>query len=173
MTIDEMIADVIRREGSKYVNHPADRGGPTKFGVTQATLDRWLGPAGPGNVKAVTKLDAAVIYKSLYYLDPGIDRLPEPWQPLVFDWGVNSGPVTAIKALQKLCHDYGFSPGPIDGIIGPKTIAAAGKILTIPLRKYIDVRRQFYHGIVMRDPSQQVFLAGWLNRVDGMESMLT
>ena len=33
MTVDQMIDDILRREGG-YVNHPADKGGPTKYGIT-------------------------------------------------------------------------------------------------------------------------------------------
>ena len=32
-SIEQMIDDVIRREGG-YVDHPRDRGGPTNFGIT-------------------------------------------------------------------------------------------------------------------------------------------
>ena len=35
MTIDDLIDAAIDREGD-YVNHPADRGGATRFGNTQA-----------------------------------------------------------------------------------------------------------------------------------------
>ena len=35
MDVDELIDELIEREGG-YVNHPADRGGPTKFGITEA-----------------------------------------------------------------------------------------------------------------------------------------
>ena len=42
MTVEQLIEDVIAREGG-YVAHPADTGGPTKFGVTRATLSRWRG----------------------------------------------------------------------------------------------------------------------------------
>lgn len=44
-TIDQMIDALIDREGD-YVNHPADRGGPTRFGITEAVA-RAHGYAGP------------------------------------------------------------------------------------------------------------------------------
>lgn len=46
-TVDEMIDAIIRREGG-YVNHPADRGGPTRYGITMATLSEELGTTGEG-----------------------------------------------------------------------------------------------------------------------------
>jgi lysozyme family protein len=42
--IDAMFDDVLRREGG-FVDHPADRGGPTKYGITQRTLGHYLGRA--------------------------------------------------------------------------------------------------------------------------------
>ena len=35
MNVDERIDELIEREGG-YVCHPADRGGPTRFGITEA-----------------------------------------------------------------------------------------------------------------------------------------
>ena len=172
MTVERMIDEVIRREGG-YVNHPDDRGGPTNFGITRATLSRWL--KRQASVLEVSHLDietAREIYLDDYYIRPGIDRLPEPWQPLVFDWGVNSGPSTAIRELQKLCNLHGCHVGRMDGVIGPKTIAGAQKFLREPLHWYLNSRRDFYHRLVANDPSQQVFLKGWLARVDRLEEEL-
>ena len=38
--IEQILDDILRREGG-YVNHPADRGGPTNFGITAQTLGNW------------------------------------------------------------------------------------------------------------------------------------
>ena len=35
MDVNELIDELIEREGG-YVNHPSDRGGPTRFGITEA-----------------------------------------------------------------------------------------------------------------------------------------
>ena len=40
--VADLIDDILRREGG-YVNHPADKGGPTNFGITQDTLSRYIG----------------------------------------------------------------------------------------------------------------------------------
>jgi lysozyme family protein len=50
----------------------------------------------------------------------------------------------------------------IDGIIGPKTIAAAQ---SVSAGKVIDQREAFLRRIVVRDPSQQVFVKGWMSRI--------
>jgi lysozyme family protein len=65
-----MIHDVIRREGG-FVDHPADRGGPTKFGITQKTLSRALGrQATTEDVRRLTREIAAEIYRRTYYTNP-------------------------------------------------------------------------------------------------------
>jgi lysozyme family protein len=43
--LDELINALIEREGG-YVNHPADRGGPTRYGITEAVA-RAHGYGGP------------------------------------------------------------------------------------------------------------------------------
>ena len=35
MDVDELIDELIEREGG-FVSHPADRGGPTRYGITEA-----------------------------------------------------------------------------------------------------------------------------------------
>ena len=167
MTVDDLIDELLGREGG-YVNHPDDRGGPTKYGITQATLSAWLRrDVTAADVRNMGEQTARDIYEQRYYLDPKINLLPEVLRPVVFDWGVNSGPARAIEELQETLDALGY-PCTADGVIGPETIrqaAAAAKDLGPKLvNRYCDRREAFYYGLVAQRASQQVFLRGWLNR---------
>jgi lysozyme family protein len=166
--VDELIADVLDKEGG-YVDHPADRGGPTKYGITQATLSRFLEHAATvADVKALDLATARDIYELRYYRAPRIDKLPEPIQPFVFDCAVNHGPRRAIRFVQKVCNDAGFGPLAVDGLMGPKTKAVANSCYETlqdwMLVALVQERQMFYGNIVANDASQSVFLKGWLAR---------
>src|SRR5690606_41674791 len=60
--IELIIDDIIRREGTAYTEHPSDRGGATKYGITQSTWDDyWMwqyaedGSELPANVRDITE----------------------------------------------------------------------------------------------------------------------
>jgi len=167
MSVDKLLEEVLRREGG-YVNHKADKGGPTNFGITQATLSDYLGRA--VSVDEVKNLDrelAKEIYVARYLAGPRIDTLPEDLQPQIFDIAVNSGPKKAIKMLQQVLNLAGFLAD-IDGVLGPKTrklateaYEAMGPLL---INAIVEYREHFYRSIVAKNPSQAVFLRGWLAR---------
>ncbi|MBA56327.1 MAG: hypothetical protein CMK89_17905 [Pseudomonadales bacterium] len=169
--IDDMIENVLRLEGG-YVDHPADRGGPTNYGITQKTLSRYYGRAAtPQEVRSLSKEVAEEIYRRNYYKAPGIDTLPDLIQPFIFDSAVNHGPRRAIKFLQNVCNEAGYRPMlSVDGAVGPNTRRAAEWALqhmgTVLLEALIEERRNFYLMIVEANPSQKVFLKGWMNRVN-------
>lgn len=71
-----MINDVIHREGG-IVDHSADRGGLTKFGIIQRTLTCYLG-------RKLSRELAAEIYRRAYYLEPHLDTLPESIRAFLF-----------------------------------------------------------------------------------------
>jgi len=168
-TIDQMIDDVLRAEGG-YVNHKADKGGATNLGITQATLSAYLGrQASIYDVKNLTKETARDIYKKNYYLAPKIDRLPVLIQPLMFDMAVNHGSSKAAKLLQSLLIGMGYAIV-ADGDIGQKTCKSADNACNSFgndfVNSLVDTRVKFYHDIVKNNPSQSVFLKGWLNRAN-------
>jgi hypothetical protein len=162
--IDSMIDALIAREGG-YVNHPADRGGPTNCGITRQTLAAWRGcPVTIDEVKRLTPSEAAEIYRSSYYFAPGIDALPLALQAHVFDIAVNSGPKTGVKLLQRALNRLGAGLKE-DGLLGPATRAAAAAYPASDInRKLVEVRLRFYDDIVAADPRQRAFIDGWRKR---------
>ncbi|HSA81105.1 MAG TPA: glycosyl hydrolase 108 family protein [Geminicoccaceae bacterium] len=164
--VDRMIEDAIRREGG-FVDRPADRGGPSKFGITQATLAGSLGRAATSrDVEALSPDQARQIYRRDHYHGPRIDRLPARIQPLIFDSAVNHGPGRAIAFVQQVCNLAGFGPLVVDGLCDPKTIRAAHDAAWAMkdwlLAALVEERRNFYRAIVARDPGQAVLLERWL-----------
>lgn len=171
ITVEEMIDDILRREGG-YVDHPEDPGGATNMGITQETLSRYLGRAAlKSEVKSLSEDVARDIYERTYYFAPRIDRLPADIQPFIFDCGVNHGPRRAIKFLQSVCNQAGCEPPlSVDGAMGPNTLRGvqwtAAQMGEWFLKALVEERRNFYLAIVQARPSQNVFLNGWLNRVN-------
>jgi lysozyme family protein len=167
-TVDEMIDDIIRREGG-YVNHPADKGSHTNFGITLKTLSEWREcPVTAADVQRLQKIEAADIYRNEYYEKPHIDKLPAQLQPVVFDMAVNMGPKQAIKILQHVLHRL-TGRFVCDGIIGKETARVSENILIAfglsrVLSEITEERIKYYRNIVKRDPTQIAFLAGWENR---------
>lgn len=160
MELEKMIDLIIEAEGG-YVNDPNDRGGATKYGITQATLNMVTDSAGGKRMK-VRDLSLAMA-RSIYrdrYIAPCVT-----WNDavtlLIFDWGVNSGIATSIKGLQRI---LGVSE---DGIIGSITNKAIRKYASIDMlvARIVDARHCFYAGIVSRNPSQARFILGWARRV--------
>ncbi|MDH5393807.1 MAG: N-acetylmuramidase [Gammaproteobacteria bacterium] len=173
--VDQMINDILRREGG-FVDHADDKGGPTKYGITIKTLSAYLGHAAlSSEVEALTEEVARDIYERNYYIAPRIDRLPETIQPFVFDCAINHGPRRAIKFLQSVCNQAGYKPAlSEDGTLGPNTLKAVDSTLAkmgnVFLQALYEERRNFYLTIVQNEPSQKVFLNGWMNRVNEFES---
>jgi lysozyme family protein len=168
------IGEVLKNEGG-YVNHPNDRGGPTKYGVTQKTLSHWLHhKASIQDVKALTEDEARDIYEDMYLTSPRIHLLPEPLLTHVLDMSINHGPRTAIKLLQRAINVSGYGPADVDGRLGPQTrqmveqaIKGNGEAKLSNI--LVEERIKYYNRIVARKPSQKVFLKGWLNRARKFE----
>jgi len=96
--IDGIIDALIDREGG-YVNHPADKGGATCFGITEAVA-RAHGYA--GEMRRLPRAEAVGIYRRLYWLRPRLDEVARRSDPLaaeLFDTGVNMGATVAVTFL--------------------------------------------------------------------------
>lgn len=119
---DICLDEVLRHEGG-FADHPSDPGGATNMGITHKTLARWrkITPwwALPkGEVMALTRDEAAKIYRASYWDRSKCGSLPKGLDLVVFDFAVNSGPGRAIRSLQA---EVGVLA---DGQIGPLTLDA-------------------------------------------------
>lgn len=177
-TVDEMIDDILRREGG-YVDDPKDRGGATNLGVSLRYM-RGIGLDldGDGDVDKddvclVTPELARELYRRDFLEIPRLDRLPLELQPQLFDISVNSGPHRAVELLQRTCNSIA-SKGTeliVDGRMGPQTRKAAELVVRVlgwrlTNNRLVDERVAFFKRIVDRDPRQERFLKGWLRRAE-------
>lgn len=140
-----------------WSDHPADPGGKTMYGITQATLSAYLGrPATSSEIRQLTKERAKTIYASEYWDRVGGDALPAGIDLCVYDFGVNSGPSRAVKSLQAA---LGVKP---DGWFGQLTLAALLKANPITLIDTLCDRRLAFLKAL---PTWGTFGKGWANRV--------
>lgn len=178
MDVDSLIEAVIAREGG-YGADPADRGGATCWGITEKVARR-QGYAGA--MRDLPKSEAAAIYRRLYWLRPKLDQVAALAPGLageLFDTAVNMGPAVAIGFLQRALNalNRGASDYPdvtVDGVIGPKTIAALDGFLArrgtekILVRAVDALQGARYVALAEARPADEAFVYGWLaNRVGG------
>lgn len=157
-TTDVEIQDMIlRHEGGTYTNHPSDRGGPTKWGVTLRALRAWLKreTVSIEELQALTREDAARFYQEVY-IRPFHLFEPNLFRANVIDMSVNAGLSRGIQLAQQTLGVV------VDGIIGKHTAEAASLRDWNPL--FVGVRLAFYERIIERDSTQLVWRNGWRSR---------
>jgi lysozyme family protein len=154
-----IIDDILRREGSTFTDHPADKGGPTRYGITQAKLAEWFKhPVTREDVEHLSETVARDIYRVDFIAPWGFISSPRLREFLI-DTGVNHGVSRAKRLLQRA---LGVAE---DGDIGTVTRNALANIDGETLRlRVIAERIKFYGRIVDADHTQAIFIEGWLNR---------
>lgn len=153
---DEALKAVLKHEGG-FVNHPKDPGGMTNLGVTKRVWEEWVGKkVDEKTMRSLTPELVAPMYRKNYWDAVKGDELPEGLDYLMFDFAVNSGPVRAIRTMQKA---MGLTT---DGIIGPKTLGVLKDSNREELvARFSDEKEAFYRAL----PTFSTFGKGWLRRV--------
>lgn len=177
----EMVDEIIDVEGG-YSNNPADRGGPTKYGVTESVA-RANGYQGP---MEDMPLDVAkTVYRTKYWQQPRFDAVGEI-SPVIatelLDTGINMGIAVASKFLQRalnVLNQQGklWPDLAVDGNIGPATLSSLDAYLKIRgtqgaevMMKLLNAQQAVrYMEISEANPAQETFLYGWIsNRVGAL-----
>lgn len=170
MTLDDIINTTVKAEGG-YVNDPSDKGGETNYGITVATA-RANGYT--GSMRDLPLQTAKDIYRNEYLVKPGFSTFPSTIAAELFDTGVNMGPATATKFLQRAVNALQGSGLAVDGKMGPATRGAVVTYLNsranaqdILLKALNCLQGVRYIELVEANASQRRFINGWLaNRVE-------
>jgi lysozyme family protein len=131
MTADAILDELLDREGGwrDAKQRPDGSWDPaTNKGITLPTLQAyWKAHVDATRTLTVADLRqltddlARTIYQRMYVEAPGFTPANIPYEPLrvqLIDFGVNSGPATAIRWLQRV---LGMRPDQVDGIFGTLT----------------------------------------------------
>ena len=156
---------VINNEGG-YVFDRNDPGGATKYGISQKAYPSF-------NIKELRREDAIKIYYCDYWLKGKFEQIPdENVATQLFDLSVNLGIRATTIVLQRALRSVGINVVE-DGLLGSQTLSATffccnsertenrAKMLLAALKSEA---AGYYRTIAAKNPSQQKFLNGWLNR---------
>lgn len=175
MRIKELIDGIIDREGG-YVNHPDDRGGPTRWGITEVEARNH---GYEGSMMLFPLELARKIYGDRYYRRPRFDEVAKMSEVIgdeLVDTGINMGVVRASMFLQRCLNalnrkGFDYPDVTVDGCIGPATLSALESYLgkrghqhgeLVLFRALNCLQGAKYIEISERDRDQESFVFGWL-----------
>lgn len=153
-SFDRAFERMIGHEGG-YVNHPADPGGETNWGVTKRTA-RAEGYV--GHMRDMTRDQAREIYRRAYWERARADNYHPAIGFQVFDAAVNHGIGNAVRFLQRA---VGVAD---DGAVGPVTVAAIQRLSVPDVLARFNAERLDFYTKLSAWPS---FGKGWVRRVSG------
>lgn len=156
-TFTAALAHVLVYEGG-YSDHPLDPGGATNLGITLAVLRASRGRAvSKADVRALTRKEAAAIYRERYWDAAACGALPSGLDIAVFDCAVNQGVGRARRFLQQAANVK------VDGRIGPITLAAIAAAQPEKLLTEFMARRMQSYGLLQK--LFPTFGLGWSRRL--------
>jgi len=183
---DYAFEETVGLEGG-YSDNPQDRGGRTKFGITEKmflhALERGI-VSGTADIKDLTLAQAKAIYMILFWLPLQLNRVDDTdIAAEIFDTAVNSG-VFKAALLAQMALDYLGESLVLDGQLGPKTLTLINKwCMKDPMALFTALNgMQFVHFLlivddfdliealkkcVTPDEKQTMFARGWTKRVQG------
>lgn len=148
MNFDACFERLLGHEGG-YVDHPADPGGSTKYGISRRAY--------PGeDIQGMTLERAKEIYLRDYWGPAGCDAVPDALRFDLFDMAVLSGVKTAVRCLQRAAG------ADADGILGPRTLIA---VQYVPAPRLLARFNGARLAALTELPTWPAFGKGWCRRI--------
>ena len=170
MANSKMLFSFIQKWEGGWSDHKNDKGGKTNMGITLSTW-RSCGydKDGDGDIDAddlllITEDDVFNLYKRNYWDRWLADHIhSQSVANMLVDWTWNSG-TAGIKIPQRLLNVTA------DGIVGKVTISTLNQVNPKGFFQVLkEARIEFINDIIRKNPSQEVFRKGWLNRINDIK----
>ena len=162
--INVLVPQILHFEGG-FVNNPNDKGGATNKGVTLSTFQSIFGADKTViDLQNITIPQFMAVLKHYYWDKMSADLIDnQSIADICVDWVYNSG-TGIIHHIQELVGQVG------DNVVGPATVTAINSANQQQLFEQIkEARINFVNAIVRNNPSQQIFLKGWSNRINAYQ----
>ena len=138
MNWTKIIDKTIQWEGG-WSDHPIDKGGKTKYGISQRAYPKL-------NLEKLTVEQAKAIYKKDYFDPLQLEGLSDRLAWKVFDIAVNQGVGTAVRFAQK-AEVFNMA---VDE--------------DVRMFRLVEMQTRRYASLVRSNPEYSVFIVGWVNR---------
>ena len=159
--IDEMLNDKrfndimnnrVKINEGEYINHPNDRGGETKFGISKRYHPN-------EDIKNLTRERAnALLFKETWNWN-GINTLPSEIRGFVFDHGIRTSPQNAIETTHSA-----LGINPVGDIIGKTTLS---RLKNMDYNEFLHKYKELVKEQDKQRSGYGRFGTGWDNRTEG------
>lgn len=184
----------VRQYEGEYSCDASDRGGETYCGIARNFFPDWPGwvildrekKIAGGNIAKMKKalqntpINSLVDlwYREEWWDRLGLEALPQRLANEIFEQSVNLGKSGCGKKVQTVCNAYNYNRGArlfddlaVDGAIGPKTLAALGRIVSVNKADAASLvhalncmQGAHYLELAAKKYDQRVFTVGWMKR---------
>lgn len=160
--INKLVPLILKWEGG-FANHPYDKGGATMKGVTIGTFRHFFGAEKTvEDLKRITNEQWTEVLRECFWKPWKADQIKnQSIANICVDFAWGSG---CIKSVMKVQKAFGLTA---DGKVGPITLAVLnGEDAERVFETIKNERLRYVEAICKANPTQNIFLSGWKNRIN-------
>jgi lysozyme family protein len=174
---DNAVNIVLKLEGKGLSDHPMDKGGKTRYGITQSVYDGYRDKAHlpHQNVDLISLNEVKYIYKNSYYYKVNANEMSPKLATVMLDTAINLGYGNAYVIIQRALGivDTGAEASHwgelTDYSFNNLSVSQEDELA----KRIIFERMRSRYNIVSKDKTQASFLNGWLGRDKQLKTTLS